>query len=89
MTSGEKSSDEPEIDGFAPGARPLCPFCNAPWTDEMITVLNQTEVEIGYYGDACGVDTSTQIDITCEACERLIYRKEVVRRTGTWAFGWE
>lgn len=82
------ADDKP--DGFAPGARPLCPFCSAPWTDEMITVLNKTEVERGYYeGDIDGVDTSTKIDITCSGCKRLIYRKEVVKRTCAWDAGWE
>ena len=75
--------------GFAPGARPICVFCNAPWTDNMIEVLAQTEVECGYYeGDIDGVDTTIRIDITCESCNRLIYRKECVKRTSAWAGGW-
>lgn len=77
-----------DIDGFAPGARPLCVFCSAPWTDDMIKILHKTEVERGYYeGDIDDVDVSAKIDITCEACKRLIYRKEVVKRTSP--FGWE
>lgn len=70
-----------EIDGFAPGARPLCVFCSAPWTDEMIKVLASTEIEHGYYGVIEGVDVSFNIDIECEGCKRLIYRKECTRRT--------
>jgi leucyl-tRNA synthetase len=82
-TADMSKSEEVAPDGFAPGARPICVFCNAPWTNEMIQVLNKTEVERGYYeGDIHGVDTHTKIDITCASCKRLIYRKEVVRRTG-------
>lgn len=70
------------IDGFAPGARPICAFCNTPWTDEMISVLNESTIEWGYYeGETYGVDVKTNIDVTCSSCKRLIYRKEIVRRT--------
>lgn len=67
--------------GFAEGARPVCVFCNAPWTDDMIKVMHETQVEIGYYGDVEGVNLATKIDISCHSCKRLIYRKEIAGST--------
>jgi len=55
---------------------PLCVFCNAPWTDEMLKVLAETETEPGYYGETYVVGTDITIDVTCSSCKRLVYRKE-------------
>lgn len=54
---------------------PLCPFCSAPWTEDMVKVLNVSASE---GCDSCGFDAvvSATVDITCESCGRLIYRKE-------------
>ena len=79
-----------EIDGFAPGARPLCVFCNEPWTDDMIKTLHASEIEWGHYeGEHYGVDVHEKIDITCANCDRTIYRKEVVKRTQGAIYGTE
>lgn len=52
-----------------------CPFCHAPWTEAMMRVY-----DISSYGgcDTCGHGSTghATLDITCEKCERLIYRKE-------------
>lgn len=83
---GEKE----KVDGFAPGARPLCVFCSAPWTDDMIKTLHQTEVEHGWYpGEIYGVELRELIDITCANCKRLIYRKEVVKNTSQYGGRYE
>ncbi len=52
--------------------RPLCQFCSAPWTDNMIA----TEEELGGYYPTCAY-SETYLDITCHACGRLIHRKPI------------
>ena len=56
---------------------PLCVFCSAPWTDEMVKVFATAELEHGYYeGDVYLDSIDTVIDVTCSSCNRLVYRKE-------------
>jgi len=59
--------------------RPLCPFCSKPWTDDMIKVL---DVSQSGGCDTCGhgATTTATVDITCDSCKRLIYRKEFYDR---------
>ena len=54
--------------------RPLCPFCSAPWTDDMIKV----EAEAASGCDTCGFGGGThgEVRINCASCTRLIYIKE-------------
>lgn len=60
-------------DGFV--ARPLCPFCSAPWDDEMIHVYDiDASHGPGSYDFGPENETAT-VDITCSSCDRLIYRK--------------
>lgn len=68
-------ADEP-TEGFQPGARPLCVFCSAPWTDEMIRVydIDASHGEGSY--DFGPENQRATVDIACEGCKRLIYRKE-------------
>lgn len=65
-----------KVDGFAPGARPLCVFCSAPWTDEMIHIY---DIDARHGDDSYDFgpeDQRATLDITCSSCGRLIYRKE-------------
>ena len=82
---GKKKPKEERLDGFAPGARPLCVFCSVPWTDDMLAVMAKTEVEEGYYGGIDAVNTWVDIDIDCASCGRLIYRKQVWGDTNSWS----
>lgn len=69
---------EPEIDGFV-FKPPLCVFCSAPWTADMIKVEAEVGLETGYYGDTyLDGEGVAVVDITCSSCKRLVYRKEIV-----------
>lgn len=67
---------EPEFDvaGFAVGARPLCPFCSAPWGDKAVEAFDLDAADHCQSG-RFGPETCT-ISIFCEACDREMYRKE-------------
>jgi hypothetical protein len=57
---------------------PICVYCNAPWTDDMVKISAEAEMDWGYYPGDVDVDhIDAVIDITCSTCKRLIYRKEV------------
>lgn len=59
---------------------PLCVFCSAPWTDDMLHIYASADIELGYYeGEIDGVTTDIKIDVTCSSCDRLVYRKEIRR----------
>lgn len=57
---------------------PLCVFCNAPWTDDMVKVFATAHEYHGYYeGEVWVSGVDTVVDVTCAACNRLVYRKEL------------
>lgn len=57
---------------------PLCVWCSAPWTDDMLKVSAEADIEWGYYpGDAYVDSVDVSIDVTCSSCKRLVYRKEI------------
>ena len=57
---------------------PLCVWCGAPWTDEMLKVQTEGDFDFGYYPGEFSVDGyDTTIDVTCSTCNRLVYRKEI------------
>ena len=52
--------------------KPLCPFCSAEWTDDMMDLQAWSE---GY--ESTGYYSAASIDINCSSCKMLIYRKEI------------
>lgn len=57
---------------------PICVFCNAPWTDDMVKVFATAYEYHGYYdGDIWVNRVDTSIEITCSSCKRLVYKKEL------------
>lgn len=57
---------------------PLCVYCSAPWTDDMLNVSAEADMDWGYYPGEASVDSvDVNIDVTCSTCKRLVYRKEI------------
>lgn len=66
---------------------PLCVFCNAPWTDDMLKVYAKGDFDFGYYPGEFEVDGyDVTIDVTCSTCKRLVYRKEVRQDLNRYSF---
>ena len=63
---------------------PLCVWCSAPWTDDMLKVYARADVSYGDYGCVEGIETT--IDVHCSACKRLVYRKHVLQ-DDNWSEG--
>ena len=57
---------------------PLCVWCSAPWTDDMMRVMVKADFQDGYYeGDNAYTTFDAVVDVTCSSCKRLVYRKEI------------
>lgn len=57
---------------------PLCVWCSAPWTDDMLKVSAEADMYCGYYPGDVSIDgVDVNIDVTCGTCNRLVYRKEI------------
>ena len=57
----------------------LCPYCNAPYTAEMLETMDLCE---GSYTPGCVASTIRgNIDIICNNCKKLVYRKEINKHT--------
>lgn len=51
----------------------ICPFCNAPYTADMLVDLDESTSCC----ETCGPDpVSVKIEIKCSNCEKVIYVKE-------------
>jgi DNA-directed RNA polymerase subunit RPC12/RpoP len=53
----------------------VCPFCNAPYTAEMVEELE----DVGTKCETCGPTTEIEgtISIICSNCKKSVYVKEV------------
>lgn len=72
----ERKVAEQKVDGFAEGARPLCVFCNTPWTDDMIDIYDiDASHGPGSYDFGPENETAT-LTVECSSCDRLIYSKK-------------
>lgn len=57
---------------------PLCVWCGAPWTDDMLKVAATANMDYGYYPEDVWVESfDAVIDVHCGSCKRLVYRKEL------------
>ena len=63
---------EREVNGWV--KPPLCVFCNAPWTDDMIEV--EASASAGCETCGSGSEPYGTITINCSSCKRLVYRKD-------------
>lgn len=51
----------------------LCPFCDAPYTAEMLIELE----EYGEGCETCGPESADlSLEIKCSNCKKLVYKKE-------------
>lgn len=57
---------------------PLCVYCSAPWTDDMVKASIVADTETGYYGESLSSNHGwAYIDVNCASCKRLVYRKAI------------
>ena len=54
---------------------PLCVFCSAPWTDEMVQLLDVSSTS-GCPSCGYGAGVEATLKIVCSSCDRLVYEKE-------------
>jgi len=64
---------------------PLCVWCSAPWTDDMLRVSAEADYCSGDYGGVDGIETT--IDVICSTCNRLVYQKHV-QQDGNYGTGY-
>ena len=54
---------------------PLCVWCSAPWTDDMVDIYAWAGCSGGDYAEITMIDIT--MDVICSSCKRLVYRKHV------------
>ena len=58
--------------------KPICPYCRAEWTDEMVK-FEDVQCSSGCETCGYGADAKFTLDIHCANCKKLIYRKEGIK----------
>ena len=56
----------------------VCPYCNAEYTSKMKAVLDIAEGS--YTSDCISAEVYAKIDIICDNCHKLVYRKEITKQ---------
>lgn len=59
----------------------LCAYCWAKRSGKMMTQMTDYELEWGYYEDVEWVESTIMVDIYCEECKKLLYRKEIINKS--------
>jgi len=53
----------------------ICIYCNKPWTQDMLDYLHFADCS--YTPDCVGAEFRNSVDIHCDNCHKLIYKKEL------------
>lgn len=66
-------SDSKQTPVVEPTLTILCPYCDAPFTAQMLVDLEESAISCY----TCGPESANlKIEIKCSNCQRLVYKKE-------------